>query len=282
MVLTERQRWEVMRQMVKDKNDEYSSFLLRFLDTEQLRQVIGHTRETFLKQCGFDGLADFNDYIRLGGKKPVQEWLNNLSSEDLLIFLDFRCKILYKMYRHYKMYRSLNKNDVISFIDSTKVTQFIQYNYGKLMCTGRPVKQKGEDKVEYLDDDREVKESAIKQTMQNLATTFALEREKPIARAQEEVVKLETFNVDNNGYITGYRLRNKELEEGTRISINNKPKFIYNTPQKQENQMKMVGYDINGAPIFYLNGQYMDFFKNPIREPQIKQFVNNDKKEHNL
>lgn len=271
MQLTERQCWEVVRKMVKDKNEEYKSFLLMFLDTDQMRQVLGRTRDSFLKQSGFSSSAEFNGFIRQNCKRePVQDWLNNLSAEDLLLFLDFRCKVLQGLYKHYKMYRTINKNDINGIIDTTKVSNFIQYNYGKLVCSGKPKKTELDNAQKFDIEGKNEKEAVISQLMSNIAVTFAHEKNKSLDKALEEVVKITTYNIDANGYVTGHKFMGNVTDNGKIIEVNNRPlKMPERKPVDPEHEFTIAGFDKNKMPIYIYRGQYVNFFRQPIINPQF-------------
>ena len=109
-MLTDRQRWDIMRSMIKQKNEEYNSFLFRFFDSMQIKQIAGTVRDYFLGQCRITGdnlVVGLEDHATKSSTKLSKtSWIDNLSSEDLLILLDYRCRVLQDMYKHYKIYQN--------------------------------------------------------------------------------------------------------------------------------------------------------------------------------
>lgn len=269
MKLTERQCWDILRLMVKSKNDEYSAFLLRFLDKEALRQILGITRDAFLNKSGFTSLEDFDQYIKSKGIQPVQKWLDNLSGEDLLLFLDFRCQILQELYRHYKMYRDIDKKTIQTIIANAKVSPLNAYNYGKLMCTGKPKRVSGEKRFYELSiNDYKLQQMTLAQVMGNIATTYSLECNKPLGQAQEMASKLLTYNVDSTGNLTGCRF-DGEISVCEPIRINNKPRpSIKRIEHEKESKFELIGFDESMTPVFKYEGQRVNFFKQPL--PMVK------------
>ncbi len=259
MQLTERQRWNVIRDLVKEKNEEYSNLLCSFFDRNQLKLLLGHTREVFLSNFGIYSMNEFDNRIKEQGKVPVQNWLDNLSSEDLLIFLDFRCKILQSLYKHYKMYRSVKAKDVELIIDNTKVAKVKFFNLRQLVGTGKP--KKVEQDAEKIELNEDVRETAIHLTMQNIASMYCANKEVLPSEAIEKTSRLTTHNVNASGSITGYKYK------GTNpLIVTPKPK---EKVVKQGRKFHMIGYDIDFNPIFICEGKTVNLFREPVAKEKI-------------
>ncbi len=263
MKLTERQRWDVMRAMVKQKNDEYSSFLLRFYDQKHMQNMLGITRDTFLVKCRLNPRATIEELeaqVKFLGNKPSSNWIDNLSSEDLLLFLDYRCKVLQQIYKYYKMYRRLDRNDVAHIIGSTPLNELIGYNYGKLLPTGKPERAKGEPKASELGlTNEQLMQEALAETMGRLASTYSQNQGCSIITAQNKARNLVTYNIDPDGYKVGYQF----TEIINICEPLNTPKIKLEEPPKRQNASKdddmvMQGLDAQHHPIFLLKGKYVN------------------------
>lgn len=152
--LTDRQCWDVMRQLVKEKNNEYQRFLSWNFNGDNIMRTIcqGHTRDYFLLNYG----------IQYDENKMGKDWLKNLSAEDLLVFLDFRCKVLQALYditgfdgKFGK--RKLDESQICNVISKTPLSKYAQWGdcCQQLMLTGRPKKLKGEQDIKDVTDRRE-------------------------------------------------------------------------------------------------------------------------------
>lgn len=148
---SKRQCWDVMRKLVKEKNAEYQRFLGWNFNGDSVMRTIcqGHTRDYFLGNYGI--VYDENSM----GK----DWLKNLSAEDLLIFLDFRCKLLQQLYKITGFDGRFGKNtlsegEICEVISKTPLNKYARWEDGeqKLMLTGRPKKTKREANVEDIKD----------------------------------------------------------------------------------------------------------------------------------
>lgn len=152
--LTDRQRWDIMRQLVKDKNSEYQRFLTWNFNGDRIMRTIcqGHTRDYFLLNYG----------IQYDENKMGKDWLKNLSAEDLLVFLDFRCRVLQTMYDitcfdgKYGR-RKLDERQICDVISKTPLSKYAQWGdcSQHLMLTGRPKKIRGETDVSDITDKHE-------------------------------------------------------------------------------------------------------------------------------
>ena len=263
MKLTERQRWDVMRAMVKHKNDEYSSFLLKGFDQKDMSNMLGITRDTFLVKCRCNSrtaVEDLESQVKSLGNKPASNWIDNLSSEDLLIFLDYRCKILKQVYKYYKMYRRLDKDNLKEIIESTPLNELIGYNYGKLLPTGRPVRAKGELKASELGLTKEqLMQEALAETMGRLASTYSQNQRSSIVSAQNKARNLLTYNIDPDGHKSGYQFT-EIINVCEPLST---PRLKFAEPAKRkdikkDDDMVMQGLDAHHHPIFLLKGKYVN------------------------
>ncbi len=242
MRLTDRQCWDIIRALVKVKNDEYSALLLSWFDNSQMRQVLGYTRDTFLSKMGISSLGQFNsDIKRFGHRQPASQWLDNLSSEDLVLFLDFRCRFLQKIYDYYNQYGNISVNEIKSIVNETNISKLKGHNYSSLICTGKPERGVGEKKVSELTiEPTRLKNAALNQTLNNMVDNYIDIQNKPIEEVVEIAKKIKTYNIDLNGNITGFEFDcNIDMAE----EIEFKP--------------KQVGFDIQGTPVLeYEDGYY--------------------------
>lgn len=255
MQLTDRQCWDVIRTLVKEKNEEYRKFLnIVFGDKEQVRKLLGFTRDSFLSKMGFYNVEQFNEYIKKQGNEPKKNsWLDNLSGEDLLIFLDFRCRTLQQMYDYRLRYKTLNRNNVRDFIESASISKLIGFNGGKLSCAGKP-KRMGEPNVFELNVPvSEINEQALAQLMASLASKYSIVEKVSIDTAIQMTKNLVTSNFDLKDYETGYTYKGK-------VSIKSQlpEEFDFTNEDSIITRGKFVGVDIQGSPIFEKYGRYYD------------------------
>ena len=246
-MLTDRQRWDVMRSMVKQKNAEYRSFLFRFFDPSQMAQVSALTRDSFLSQCKISGqnlVVGLEDHAtKTSSKLSKTSWIDNLSSEDLLIFLDYRCRVLQEIYKHYKKYRGITKHDIQYMCENTVVNKLVMHNNGRLTCGGRPEKVENEVPVKDLTTDISIlQRTAISQTADELMERCVHVKKQSLNQVFQLASELATYNVDPMGHITGcaYHAEKSEFLE----------RMLY------EPSPKHCGFDIQGSPIYEYNDQY--------------------------
>lgn len=276
--LTERQCWKIIRDLVSDKNKEYSSFLLKIFDTTQSQEIHGYTRDMFLGKFRLYSLAEFNEYARgkLKDKEPNARWLENLACEDLLLFLDFRCRSLQEIYDYYKTNGTINKSDIKDIITRTKISSLAVYNNGKLICGGKPKRVEGELKLVDMElTKNQLNEQALLQIAGKIAGKYAsVQKAKP-----EEAVKLAsllvTSNIDLNGFRTGYKIKGEitlpqVIEEKSSNGLIAKE---IKAGERPKSEFKFVDYDVLGNPIFERGGEYCNFFGERIVSPA---FANKD------
>ncbi|MBQ7798462.1 MAG: hypothetical protein IJ371_05005 [Clostridia bacterium] len=237
MRLTERQCWDTIRAMVRVKNDEYSSLLYSLFDSVQMREVLGYTRDAFLSKMHFNSLSEFNTYVKKQNKTLSSQWLDNLSSEDLVLFLDFRCRFLQEIYNYYQASGGrVSRNDIKKIVENTKVSKLKGYNYGRLRCTGKPTRHKGEKKIDeiYLQTN-EMQSQALEQVLERIAIDYQDIQNASNSIIDELVGKIVTSNIDLRGNLTGHRFKGK-LNDSEQLDVPFKPKY--------------AGLDFEGTPVY--------------------------------
>ena len=246
-MLTDRQRWDIMRSMIKQKNEEYNSFLFRFFDSMQIKQIAGTVRDYFLGQCRITGdnlVVGLEDHATKSSTKLSKtSWIDNLSSEDLLILLDYRCRVLQDMYKHYKIYQNITKHDVRYICANTAINKLGLYNNGRLSCGGRPDKAENELSVKDLGiDNYKLQQIAVNQTADELMERCFRAKSPSRETLYKLASMLTTYNVDPVGHITGYK-----------YNVNNSEFFEF---AYQEHKPKHTGFDIQGSPVYEYNNEY--------------------------
>lgn len=272
MKLTEKQRWDVIRAMVKQKNDEYSAFLLRFFDQKQMSQIVGLTRDIFLVKCGFSAnnpLVALEERVKSKGGKPASTWLDNLSSEDLLLFLDYRCKVLQQMYKQFKMNRVLEKKDIKNIINGTQVSELIGFNKGKLMHTGKPERSKDEVKVKDLGlSNDELMHEALAETMGKLVFTYASTKKCNINDAKKLAENLVTHNATPEGFIIGHQFEG-EINDVEPLVIPKLKMIDERDDQQDTEEISLYGFDKHNMPVFIKNGQLVNLLGNAVDKDDV-------------
>lgn len=246
-MLTDRQCWDVMRSMIKQNNAEYKSFLFKFFDTAQMAQVSAEIRDTFLKQCKISGqnlVVGLEDYaVQNSTKLSKTSWIDNLSSEDLLFFLDYRCRVLQKIYTHYKKFNSITKHDIKYICANTAINKLIIHNNGRLVCGGRPEKEENELTINELKLDAGTLQSiAINQIVDELMERCVNIKNQSLNQAYGNACELSTYNVDPYGHVTGCAFNSEKSEFLDRMLYNPKPKHC--------------GFDIQGSPVYEFDEKY--------------------------
>lgn len=258
--LTERQCWKVIRDLVSEKNAEYNKLLNMYLPDER-NVLLGKTRDLFLARYGFNSLADFNDYARrMNGKPPIDRWLENLSSEDLLLFLDFRCNTLQQMYEQCRKSNSLSANEVQSICMQVNISKLAKYNGCKLNCTGKPPRVKGEAKLADMTmTANDLREQALSQVLGKMAGNYAFLNNAEIDKAESLANTLSTHNINLMKRITGYKLKGQvqavmpEVVEEEVVHVKEE-----HAPVIDENQVHVIGFDAEKAPIFMRGKDYVN------------------------
>lgn len=301
MKLTERQCWDVIRAMVSEKNKEYASFINGVVNNEALTRCVGYTKRCYLNKFGFETEGDFKYLLKKRNITPKKEWVDNLSSEDLLIFLDYRCRTMQDMYEEYKKYQKEIERDqdgnvkfekgVKEILTTAKRSGLIAYNGNRLKATSRPEKQEGELKADKLGLTREeLIEQALIQTMASIAYRYSKFTLIPIEKSVEYVTKVRTHNVNIKGFASGqinnikpqmvfeYLQQNYDLAklndyfaESNRVIPKSKP-----TEQKTstEPKIELVGFDEDKGPVFMKGEKFVDFIGNQIPPVKIVYDIN--------
>lgn len=269
--LTERQCWKVIRDLVSEKNVEYNKLINLYLPDER-KLLLGQTRDIFLSKYGFSSVHDFNDYAsRMNGKPPIDRWLENLSSEDLLIFLDFRCNTLQQMYEQCRKRKTLNRSEIQAIAAQTPISKLAKYNGKKLNCTGKPPRVKGELKLSSMSVSvYDLREQALSQVLGKMAGNYAFLNNASLDEAEGLASTISTHNINLMTRITGYKLKTRvqavmpeEIEEKVDAV---KEEFV---PVVDENQVHIVGFDEHKAPVFMRGKDYVDIFGHVIEPVEV-------------
>lgn len=214
MVLTKKQCWDIIRKMVSDKYNAHSSFIASVVG-DGYNLLTGNIKRVYLNKFNLETESDFKELLKKRGVKPKREWLDNLSSEDLLIFLDYFCRSLQMMYEYYDNNKQLFKQSVDAKKRFEKETKNIlsctephrsrKYNVGRLKATGCPKEVDGEKVYTELGlSDKELQKQAIIQVVAYISYNYALKSLIDIEDAIERVITLRTHTVNNRGYVEGY------------------------------------------------------------------------------
>jgi len=280
MQLTERQCWKVIRTLVAEKNKEYASFLSRIFGERKLAMCIGFTKNAYLGKFGFSEEGDFRYLLKKRGIMPKREWLDNLSTEDLLLFLDFRCRSLQAIYDHYAKHNSITLNEVQQIINSTKRSDMIGYNSYRLKATGKPDKVAGEKKIDELDMDRvALVQTALIQAMGSIAYNYAKIESVDIDKSVGKAIKLATSNIDNAGYATGFKYLGDSSVVANYVGVKY-PKLETQKPNQstsKQDTITIIGFDEFKNPIFIKDGKQVNFMGSPV--PDAKVVFDRDGKE---
>lgn len=285
MQLTERQCWKIIRQLVTDKNNEYKQFLKDVFDfnkelgnfgkfdTEQIKQIQGYTRDAFLYKCGFSNMTKFYEEVSGNGKEPNNRWHENLSCEDLLLFLDFRCRSLQSIYNYYAKQGKINKYDIKQIVDETKLSPLKHYRGGvsRLRCQGKPARVEGEQKLSSLDlSTEDMQELAISQILTSMAGQYIARGLGSTNQVQDIVNNVVTHNVNMEGNITGYKLKTEIiLKQTKRESKSEVARISTDQPRPTINAPKLAGFDANKRTIFIKEGVQVDLIGQKVQEREI-------------
>ena len=261
MKLTERQCWDCIRSMVSAKNDEYSSLLYSFFDTEQMKEIVGFTRDTFLSKMAFKSLAEFKKEVKINNNTVATQWLDNLSSEDLLLFLDFRCRSLQNIYDYYKSNNGkISKDNIKNIVQNTKVAKIKSYNYGRLKCTGKPKRVEGEKKIgEIYLHPYDVQKTAIIQVLFKMINKYSDILNINNDEIKKVISEITTSNINLRGNLTGHRF-NGYLDIYKQLDI---------TEQEDLLNPKFIGLDIQGSPVYECEDGYYNSIGKKLDEEEF-------------
>ncbi|MFQ6724415.1 MAG: hypothetical protein ACLRFE_03700 [Clostridia bacterium] len=266
--MTDRQCWDALRDMVRAKNDEYSAFLYSLFDNGQMRDVLGYTRDTFLSKMGFNSLSEFNTYVKKKYKTVASQWIDNLSCEDLMLFLDFRCRYLQEIYDYYNTSGGrISKDNIKNIVQKTKVSRLRGYNYSRLKCSGKPPRRKGEKKIEDMHfQSNEIQAQAIEQTLIDIAFDYKQVNNASDELIEEIIAKVRTSNINIRGNLTGHKFKGK-------INMNK----ITDSHEESIEKEDMVGFTIQGSPVYeYEDGYYDSTMRKLDENEMIFKNLNNE------
>ncbi|MBQ8522939.1 MAG: hypothetical protein IJ458_04735 [Clostridia bacterium] len=269
MQLSERECWNIIRKLVSNKNKEYARFLSSNIGTDKLPLCIGYTKNLYLSKFGLRGEREFRYLLKRRGVKPKSEWLDNLSSEDLLLFLDFRCRTLQKMYDFCAKHGKISVDDIKDLIVGTKRSSLIEYNAGRLKAIG-------EDELDIELDDNLI-EQALLQTMHKVALGYSQRVGATIDVALEKASNLTTSNEDLDGFITGHQFMSKnELKNMHKQYLTG-----YKDEEIDTSEPHIVGYDVNKFPVFMQGNHFITLTGQIIRGGvEVVYDVDGNKIEH--
>ena len=248
-MLTERQRWDIVRSLIKQSDEEFNSFLFRFFDPVQIKFIKASLRDNFLDQwCnGSMALIVNSEGAKDNSNSSKIKWIDNLSSEELLLFLDYRCRVLKQVYKHYKTHRNITKHDINYISANTLVNKLAMCNDNRLTCTGRPEKRENELSLKDLEgklgiDIYTLRRPAINQIVDELMEKCVKSNNLSLDQVYQYASALVTHNVDLMGHVTGctYNIEQSEFLESA---------FYMPSPKHR-------GFDIQGSPVYEYEDEY--------------------------
>ena len=270
MELTDRQCWKVMRQLVSSKNKEYREFLNgTFNDWSQIRQIQGYTRDTFLRKYGIYSLNDFFErYKKYTGAEPDRkDWIENLGSESLLIFLDFRCRVLQEIYDYYSKYNNISQNVIERITTGTKLSLLSKFktnenNRVELIYSRKPERiAGGEKKLSQLNmNEDELNEQALAQTITKLVGGYIATQKESSYNAIRLAKSLVTTNVTHRNEKKGYQYKGDIiLPKQQELKVAKSAKLQMPQIERKQNESSIIGFDKNRKPIFIRNGKQLNW-----------------------
>ncbi len=307
MKLTEAQCWDIIRQMVSDKYRDHASFVGNALGTGY-DKLAGNIKRVYLNKFGFETELDFKYLIKKRGVQPKKDWIDNLSSEDLLIFMDYFCRSVQEMYTYYHD----NKRNLELVIDTKKAFEedtkkilnktgrhpAFKYNTKRIKATGRPLEVQGEKKYTTLGlGAKELQHQALLQVVGNMAYKYARFTLTDIKTSVEHAVTLKTHTTNNKGFVEGF-INNITAEEvlaylDEKYNIKKIDEEIQNlkhpeaTPVKKVNtdtknpEIDVIGFNEHKMPIFMRGDDFVDILGRVIApvEPVYDRNMNKIEKE---
>ena len=268
MQLTERQCWKVIRQLVKGKNKEYKSLLYGLFgkNTEKTKQIQGRTRDAFLHRYSIRTLGDFfAEYREQTKSEPdTSDWIDNLDSESLLLFLDFRCRVLQQIYDYFGHYNAIDQDTIYQIIDGTKLSKLAKFkvnskNEPAIAYSRKPDRAAGgEKKLKELNMTvDELSEQALAQTMGKLVGGYMDTQKVSFDHAIRFTTTLTTYNTKPAGEKTGYVYKGEvEIIPQKPIQEPKKEQSTQTTTQKirKNEDMEFIGFDGGGLPLYIKDG----------------------------
>ena len=271
--LTERQCWDVLRSMIREKNEEVSHFLIKVFGINNLdkcRYYKSILRDTFLMKYGTN-LGEVCQVLNKNNKNTngIVDWFFACSSEDLLIEYDFLCKFLQKVYdktnasikesRYNNFTLNLNRriyeNDLIDIIITIPRNEY-KINKGKvekLQLTLMPRAKRGECKIDVKNV--ELRNQALAQTMGKIYIDYC----------KNNNTYEEDLNNVSKRFATYSKCGDKVL--GVKFEGNIIIKDDYSKPTgliaeeieqfiSDEEKEVFLGLDIEGTPIFQKGNEF--------------------------
>ena len=293
MELTERQCWDVIRKMVGDKYKDHAGFVTMVID-EDYDKLTGNIKRVYLNKFGFETEADFKYLIKNRGVQTKRDWMDNLSSEDLLIFLDYFCRSLQDMYQYYgKNKRNLEhvpdskkmfESDTKKILETTGRHPAFKYNTKRLKATGRPEAVADEKKVSALGlTEKDLQRQALVQVIGDIAYKYSRFTLVDIKTSVEKVITLKTHTINSKGYVEGFinNLKPQDvlayLDEKYGLNKINDEINELNRPHASEikveddssSKLERVGYDSSKMPIYKQGENYVDLIGRPVSPEMI-------------
>ena len=299
MKLTERQCWDTLRKMVANKNKEYRLFLYACFDSNNIEKCNAYAsflRDTFLAKMGLNIQKVKEIAIKLGQNVGKSwDWLNSLSSEDLLLYYDFQCRALQNLYNKAEsryFYTKTNPfivnnvtiygRDIAEIIGNTSTTSYAKFNNKPttLLIMGKPDTEEGEHKVDT--NDVEVQKQAISRIMGKVHYIYAMNNSQKIMD-HAVVSRFVTFN-NCGGEILGVRtyqaivpaikmnLHPMPKKRLIKKDIENRAKEVKEIqPEQQKPKAKAmcVGFDAKGVPILKLENKFYNGFGDEVTEDDV-------------
>ena len=296
MQLTDKQCWETLRKMVADKNSEFRLFLHACFGSNQVEKCNTYTsflRDTFLAKMGLN-IDRFKLLAIKRGQNVTKswDWINSLSSEDMLLYYDFQCRALQGLYNKASsryFYTKTNPyiindftmygRDIAEVIGGTVPVGYARYKGEptSLLVMGKPDSEEGEEKADV--DNPEVQKQALSQIMGLVHYNYAISHHYRIENSNIH----QRFITSNNcgGEILGVNVISAELPGDPTMKIHkaskkkvSQPKITEQTEIKFEELPKrsastFVGFTKNNIPIIKMGDKYFDGFGDVVTADDI-------------
>lgn len=155
MQLTEFQKWEKLRELIVIKNKEFGSVISSAVGRGNKNMIglcMSRIRDDFLSGCG----TSFDIVMKKRAKKG-DNWIDVLSTQDLLLYYDYQCRALSKLYGFVwsGSNKRFNGNNLLDVIDSLEPNFYAESDI--LDLTGAPKKTEEKDLfIDLFDAKREI------------------------------------------------------------------------------------------------------------------------------
>ncbi len=277
MQLTERQKWDIVRELVKKKNEEVRSVIFSAVgrgNDNLFRVCVSRIRDNFLASCG----TNVEQVIQKSNKKAKSiNWIEVLSTDDLTLYYDYQCRALTRLYGFVwgNSNKRFNQNNVLEVIDSIDANFYTEHDI--LDLTGVPKSKKGEDK-ELFFDLYQAKQYVLSKSMLNLHNKYSrthgfssqisadelASRFRTFASIGQNIFGVQGCIVELKKMLGEDRLISKQVnatKAGEQLAIfsttygqefsdavedNTKKVEDYDNGEYDD---ELVGFDINGTPI---------------------------------